>query len=433
MPRTWFSRRLFLRGAVAAPFVFTGMRSGAEKASNRITLGFIGVGTMGRGHLNAHLGDAAVQVVAVCDVEPARREDAKKKVEAKYAEAMKKGTYKGCDAYNDFRDVLGRKDIDAVVIATPDHWHAIPCVEAARAGKHIYCEKPLTHTISEGRKIVEEVAKAGIVFQTGSQQRSEFGGHFRKAVEYIRNGRIGKLKTVRIGDGVGDPPIPCDLPEQEVPAGTDWDRWLGPAPKRGYNPELCPKGIHSHFPRFRAYREYAGGYLADMGAHHFDIAQWALDMDGAGPVKIEPPEKGNRGLKFTYANGVEMFHGADNVPKGMQNDCVFEGTEGTIFVGRGGIGSEPGTILTNPLTEGGFRAYPSNNHRKNWLDCIGTKKSTICTAEIGHRSATVCHLANIGYLLRRALRWDPAQERFLDDAEANKLLAREYRAPWKLG
>jgi predicted dehydrogenase len=433
MSRTRLSRRNFLRGAAAAPFVLTGIRAGADKASNRITLGFIGPGTQGRYHLGAHLGDPGVQVVAVCDVEPTRREDAKKKVEAKYAEEMKKGTYKGCDAYVDFRELLARKDIDAVVIATPDHWHAIPCVEAAKAGKHIYCEKPLTHTISEGRKIVDAVKKADVIFQTGSQQRSEFSGYFRKAVEHIRNGGIGKIKVVRIGDGVGDPPSPCDLAEQEVPAGTDWDRWLGPAPKRGYNEVLCPKGIHSGYPRWRAYREYAGGYLADMGAHHFDIAQWALDMDGTGPVKIEPPEKGNRGLKFTYANGIEMFHGADNVPKGMQNDCVFEGTEGTIYVGRGGIGSDPAKILTTPLPDGGFRAYPSNNHRKNWLDCIRAKKETICPAEVGSRSATVCHLANIGYQLRRALRWDPKEERFVDDAEANKLLSREYRAPWKLG
>ena len=161
-----------------------------------------------------------------------------------------------------------------------------------------------------------------------------------------------------------------------------------------------------------------------MGAHHFDIAQWALDMDGSGPTKIEPPEKGDKGLKFTYANGVVMFHGADDVPKGKPNDCVFEGTEGTIYVGRGGIDCDP--------AEGGFRVYPSTNHKKNWLDCIRTKKETICQAEVGHRSATVCHLANIGYRLRRALRWDPAMERFTDDAEANKLLATEYRAPWKL-
>ena len=432
MSRSKVSRRQFLRGAVAAPLVFTGIQATAARANERINLGFIGVGTMGRGHLGDHLGNASVQVVAVCDVEPTRREDAKKRVEAKYAEELKKGTYKGCDAYADFREILGRKDIDAVVIATPDHWHAIPSVEAAKAGKHIYCEKPLTHTISEGRKIVDAVKKSGVIFQTGSQQRSDFGGNFRKAVEYVRNGRIGKLKTIRIGDGVGAAPIACDLPTEEVPAGTDWERWLGPAPLRGYNAILCPKGIHSGFPRWRAYREYAGGYLADMGAHHFDIAQWAMDMDGSGPVKIEPPEKGEKGLKFTYASGIVMYHGADGTPKGKQNDCVFEGTEGTIYVGRGGIDSDPADILKTPLAEGGFRVYPSNGHRKNWLDCIRTKKETICPAEIGNRSATVCHLANIGYRLRQALRWDPAQERFIENAEANKLLEREYRAPWKL-
>src|SRR5262249_42935942 len=155
-----------------------------------------------------------------------------------------------------------RKDIDAVVIATPDHWHAIPCVLAAQAGKDIYCEKPLTLAIAQGRKIAEAVAKHKIVFQTGSQQRSEFGGRFRTAVEYVRNGRVGKVKTVRIG--VGGPPKPCDLPEEAVPAGTDWDRWLGPAPKRGYSSVLCPKGVHGHFPAWRNYREYAGGGLADM-------------------------------------------------------------------------------------------------------------------------------------------------------------------------
>lgn len=432
MAHTKVNRRQFLRGAAAAPFVFAGLRAHAARANDRLTLGFIGVGTMGRGHLGGFLGSTDVQVVAVCDVVAERRDDAKKMVEKRYAEEVKKGSYKGCDAYTDFREILGRKDIDAVVIATPDHWHALPCVEAARAGKHIYCEKPLTHTISEGRKIVETVKKAGVIFQTGSQQRSEFGNRFRTAVDYVRNGRIGKLKTIRIGDGVGAAPIACDLPTEEVPAGTDWDRWLGPAPQRGYNAILCPKGIHSGFPRWRAYREYAGGYLADMGAHHFDIAQWALDMDGSGPVKIEPPEKGEKGLKFTYASGIVMFHGADNVPKGKQNDCVFEGTEGTIYVGRGGIDCDPVEILKTPLPEGGFRVYPSNSHKKNWVECIRAKKETICPAEVGHRSATVCHLANIAYLLRRPLRWDPAGERFVEDGEANKHLEREYRGPWKL-
>jgi predicted dehydrogenase len=431
MSHSRLTRRRFLQSAAAAPLVYS-VASGRPAASDRITVGFIGVGTMGRGHLGSLLGMADVQVLAVCDVEPTRREDAKKRVEDRYSKQKEKADYKGCAAFNDFRELLARKDIDAVVIATPDHWHALPCVEAAKAGKHIYCQKPLTHTVSEGRKIVDAVKKANVIFQTGSQQRSEFGGNFRKAVELVRNGIIGKIKTVRIGDGVGGPAVACDLPEQEAPKGTDWDLWLGPAPKRGYNDILCPKGIHSGFPRWRAYKEYAGGYLADMGAHHFDIAQWALDMDGSGPVKVEPPEKGDKGLKFTYANGIVMHHGADGTPKGMQNDCVFEGTNGTIYVGRGGIGSDPADIHKAKLPEGGFRAYPSTQHERNFLECVKSKKETICPAEVGHRSATICHLANIGYWLRTPLVWDPSAERFTGNDNANKLLEREYRAPWKL-
>jgi predicted dehydrogenase len=429
--QTDLSRRQFVgtlaAAGLAAPTVFTSVvRAGADsKPNERITLGFIGVGTMGRGHLGSFLGRAEVQVVAVCDVVKERRDNAQKRVEEHYAKQKDKGDYKDCKGYNDFRELLARKDIDAVVIATPDHWHAIPCVLAAQAGKHIYCEKPLTLTIAQGRKIVEAVQKNKIIFQTGSQQRSEFGNRFRTAVEYVRNGRIGKVKTVHVG--VGDPNRPCDLPEQPLPEGTDWDLWLGPAPKRGYNEALCPKGIHSHFPAWRNYREYAGGGLADMGAHHFDIAQWALDMDTSGPVKIEPPtdEKAKRGLKFTYANGVEMIHDG-------KIDCAFEGTEGTINVSRGKLESIQAKILEEPLGEKDFRVYPSSDHRKNWLECIRNGKDPICTAEIGHRSATVCHLANLGYQLRRPLRWDPAKERFVDDEEANKLIDRAMRGPWKL-
>lgn len=409
-------------GLLALPWIAYGQDKPAA-ANDRITLGFIGVGTMGRGHLGAFLGRPDVQVVAVCDVVEARTQDAKSRVEKAYAERTKKGEYKGCEAYGDFRKLLDRKDIDAVVIGTPDHWHAIPCVLAARAGKHIYCEKPLTHNVAEGRWLVNEVKKAGVIFQTGSQQRSEFGGRFRMAVELVRNGRIGKVKTVRIG--VGGPAIACNLPAQEVPAGTDWEMWVGPAPMRPFHEELCPKGVHGHFPAWRRYKEYAGGGLADMGAHHFDIAQWALDMDGSGPVKIEPPEKGDSGLKFTYANGIEMFHGG-NI------DCVFEGTEGTINVSRGMINTKPAEILMEKLPENAWRCYPSSNHRVNWLECIKAKKQAICPAEVGHRSASVCHLGNIGYWLRKPLKWDPEQEKFVGDEEANKLLSREPRGMWKI-
>src|SRR5262245_48082377 len=367
MPRKQLSRRRFLQASAAAgvatPIIMsTPLYGQARKPpSERVTLGFIGVGTMGRYHLHSFLGNPEVQVVAVCDVVKERLEQAQKDVQQRYAAQKGKGSYDGCQAYHDFHDLLGSEEIDAVVIATPDHWHAIPCVEAARAGKDIYCEKPLTLAIAQGQAIIREVRESEVVFQTGSQQRTEFGGFFRKAVELVRNGHIGQVKTVRIG--VGAPAVPCDLPTQPVPSGTDWDFWLGPAPKRGYNDILCPKGIHKHFPAWRNYREYAGGILADMGAHHFDIAQWALGMDKTGPVKVKPPLKGNSGLKFTYANGIEMYHGGPT-------DCTFEGTEGTIFVSRGKLWSKPERIAEQPLAPGDLRCYPANNHHKNWLDCV---------------------------------------------------------------
>lgn len=427
------SRRTFLHTAAsAAPLAL--LPSSARAANDKLTLGFIGVGTMGRGHLGGFLGRAEVEVVAVCDVVKERLDNAVGMVEKRYAERIKSGAYKGVKAYADFRELLAHKGLDAVVIATPDHWHHIPCVLAARAGKHIYCEKPLTHNVAEGREIVDAVKKAKVIFQTGSQQRSEFGGHFRKAVEYVWNGRIGKLKTVRIG--VGAAARPCDLKGEEKPAGTDWDFWLGPAPEREYSSVLCPKGVHTHFPAWREYQEYAGGQIADMGAHHFDIAQWAMGMDASGPVEIIPPEKkSDRGLKFVYASGVEMIHNVfEKGPDGkeIKADCVFEGTEGTILVSRGGISSLPDTILKEPLTEKDKRVYPSTDHKKNWLECVASGKETICPAETGHRSATICHLGNIGYRLGRKLKWDAAKERFVADAGADKELSREPRAKWKL-
>ncbi|MBN9122220.1 MAG: Gfo/Idh/MocA family oxidoreductase [Planctomycetes bacterium] len=429
------TRRTFLRTATAtaaAPLVFT--PSSARAANDKIALGFIGIGKQGRGHLNGFLGRGEVEVVAVCDVVQERLGSAVETVQKRYADRVKSGDYKGVKAYPDFRELLAHKGLDAVVIATPDHWHHIPCVLAARAGKHIYCEKPLTHNVAEGRQIVNAVKEAKVVFQTGSQQRSEFGGHFRKAVEYVWAGRIGKLKTVRIG--VGAAARPCDLKSEEKPEGTDWDFWLGPAPERAYNSELCPKGVHDHFPAWRNYQEYAGGQLADMGAHHFDIAQWAMNTDTSGPVGIVPPEKkSDRGLRFVYASGVVMIHNEfekDKDGKEIKADCVFEGTEGTILVSRSGISSRPDTVLKEPLGEKDKRVYPSTNHHKNWLECVRSGKDTICPAEIGHRSATICHLGNIGYRLNRKLAWDPAKELFVDDAAANKELSREPRAKWKI-
>jgi predicted dehydrogenase len=428
-----FSRRRFLKTAAAVsvggPLILASVSELRAAPNERISIGFIGMGIRARQLLDGFLGRPDVQVVAVCDIHTERREAAVKKIDEKYGKDKKDGASKGCRIFGDFRELLEQqKDLDAVVIATPDHWHAIPCIAAAKAKKDIYCEKPLTLTITEGRKIVEAVKENKIIFQTGSQQRSEFGNYFRTAVEYVRSGRIGKLKSIKIGDGVGDSPIPCDLPDQDTPEGTDWDMWLGPAPKRAYHEDLCPRKVHNHFPAFRKYREYAGGYLADMGAHHFDIAQWALDMDKSGPVKIEPPkdEKSKRGLRFVYANGIEMIH-TDGGP-----DCSFEGADGTINATRGGISCKPEGILKEPLTDKDFHVFPSNNHIANWIECVKSRKETICPAETGHRSATICHLANIGYQLRTSLAWDPEKERFVDNAEADKLLTREMRAPWKL-
>jgi predicted dehydrogenase len=411
---------------LAAPLVVAARSRGAFAApSDRLNVGFIGVGTMGRGHLGRFVGYADVQVVAVCDVESTRRESAKKMVEDRYAQAAGKGSYKGCQAYNDFRELLALEGLDAVVIATPDHWHALPAIAAAKAGKDIYCEKPLARTIGEGRAMCSAVAEKKVVLQTGSQQRSEFGGRFRTAVELIRNGHIGQVKTIRIG--VGEPSIACDLPEQPVPEGTDWNLWLGPVPWRGYHEELCPKGIHKHFPAWRRYREYAGGGVADMGAHHFDIAQWALDMDRGGPVAIEPPTdpKAKSGLKLTYASGVVMYHGG---PSG----CTFEGEKGTIYVDRGTLQSTPADIVSRPIGESDQRVYFADNQHRNWLECVRSRKAPICDVETGHRSATVCHLTNLGYQLRRPLRWDPVKERFENDDEANALVSQAMRAPWAI-
>lgn len=421
------SRRSFLRAVSAGAAISTFGSQLRAAPSERLNLGFIGVGTMGRYHLGALVGRGDIQVVAVCDVVRERCESAAEIVGKAYAG---KGGRAHADVkmHADFRDLLADSSVDAVVIATPDHWHAIPCILAARAGKHIYCEKPLTHHIAEGRRIIDEVRQAGVTFQTGSQQRSEFGGHFRRAVEYVHNGRIGKVKVIRIG--VGGPPKLCDLPSQEVPEGTDWNFWQGPAPERPYHEVLCPRGVHSHFPQWRSYSEYAGGGLADMGAHHFDIAQWALGMDASGPVQLIPPDDPatGRGLKFIYENGVTMFH--NEFEPGAEADCVIEGSEGTILVSRSGISSRPDSILNEPLANDAVRVKPSSNHHADWLDAIRSGKDPICTAETGHRSATICHLANIGYALGRPLRWDPKKESFIDDRQASARLAREARGEW---
>jgi len=428
-PKGEMSRRDFIKvtGAAAAlPVIIPRSALGDAKrqaASERITLGFIGVGKMNRGHLGNFLEMKDVQVLAVCDVDTTRREAARKMVEQRYGKELKGGQHKGCAVYGDFRELLARKDIDAVVIATPDHWHTIPVLEACKAKKDIYCEKPLTLTIREAKAMIDAVRKYGRVFQTGSQQRSD--KEFRLNCELVRSGRIGKVKTVNVD--VGGPSRWCDLPEEKLEPGLNWDRWLGPAPGRPYNSILSPRGVHDHFPAWRNFREYSGGGMTDWGAHHFDIAQWGLGMDGSGPVEIIPPEdpKATKGLRYVYANGVEVVHGPSG---GVQ----FIGTEGEITVNRGHLSSKPDSIIQQPLGEKDVHLYHSPGHQRDWLNCIRSRERPICDVEIGARSVTVCHLGNLAYWNHRKLHWDPNQWQFVDDAAANEWLDRERRDPWQL-
>lgn len=383
-------------------------------------MGFIGMGTQGRHLLNSFMPHSGVQVVAVCDVDTTRRETYKKQIEEFYTTKGDK-TFKGCESYNDYRELLARKDIDTVVIAAPDHWHAILATEACKAGKDVYCEKPLSLTIREARQMVNAARKYDRVFQTGSMQRSS--SEFHKACTLVRNGAIGKIKQVIVD--VGGPSRWCDLPEEPMEPGLDWDMWLGPAPKRAYNSILSPRKVHNHFPDWRNYREYSGGMMTDWGAHHFDIAQWGLGMDDSGPVEIIPPKdpKAQKGLRYIYANGIEMIHGSANGVK-------FIGENGTIMVNRGFFEATPAAIGNENLKDMKVQLYKSNNHYDDFVKAVRSRKKPICDVEIGARSASVCHLGNMAYWNNRKLKWDPAQEVFIGDDEANKWLNHPNRAPW---
>ena len=334
------SRRRFLGGlgaAVAAPMIIPRHVLGDDKtpgANDKINLGLVGIGKMMHdSHLPHYVRMPEVRVVAVCDVDTTRRESGKKRVD---------DTYKNtdCAAYVNHRELLQRDDIDAVACATPDHWHAIIILDTCKAGKDMYCEKPLTNNIVEAKAVTDAVRKSGIIFQTGSQQRSS--SNFRYACELVRNGRIGKISTVEVN--VGGPPRPCNLPGEEMEKGLDWERWLGAAPMRPYSSVLSPRGIHNHFPSWRNFCEYGGGGMTDWGAHHFDIGQWGLGMDESGPVEIVLPEnpKLGRGVKYVYENGAEMIHGGGG-------GVTFNGSDGQIVVNRGRLESTPGDIIKQPI------------------------------------------------------------------------------------
>jgi predicted dehydrogenase len=425
------TRRQFLGAAAAGSLAFPTIvprtvfgTPDRAAPGDRITVGFIGCGKMANDyHLPELLGFGDVQALAVCEVDRSRREHAKRRVDEAYSG---KADAKACDAYADFRELIARDDIDAVCIATPEHWHAIPAIEAMKAGKDVYCEKPLTLTLAEAKRCIDAARKYDKVFQTGSQQRSNVFGPFREAVEILRSGRLGRIQSVTVG--VGGPSQPCDLPGEDPEPGLDWDLWLGPAPMRPYNSVLSPRGVHKHFPAWRSYREYAGGGHSDMGAHHYDIAQWCLGRDDSGPVEIIPPmdPHADHGVVYRYADGVVMIHGG---PSG----CTFTGAEGTLRIDRDHLSSDPETIVKEPLGEKDVHLEHSPGHHRNWIDCIRTRKRPVADVEIGARSVAIPILGNLAYWRGRRLRWDPARWEFVDDAEANhRLLDRERRDPWRL-
>ncbi|MGD8501240.1 MAG: Gfo/Idh/MocA family oxidoreductase [Phycisphaerales bacterium] len=437
------SRRQFLKNsAVAAastallgPTIVPASVFGAEAPSNRITLGCIGVGRQGISDMRGFLGLKQAQVVAVCDVDSKRAKHARQLVEKQYGAQSGAGSYKGCATYKDFRDLIGRADIDAVAIVTPDHWHAVPAIAAAKSGKDIFLEKPLTLTIEEGRVLSDTVRRYGRVFQVGSQQRSD--SRFRQACELVRNGRIGELHTVKVGFGV-DPPTGQE-PAMPVPDGLDYDFWLGPTPWAAYTEKrVHPKTGYGR-PGWLRIAAYGAGMITGWGAHHNDTAQWGMGTEYTGPVEIEGQTEypkdglwdvhGDFSIEYTYANGVKVIC-ADN--KKNKQGILFEGTEGWVYVKRGQIDAQPKSLLSSTIGPNETQLYRSNNHKGNFLECIKSRAETIAPVEVGHRSCSVCLLGEIAMRLGRTLKWDPARERFTNDAEANRMLWRPMRSPWRL-
>lgn len=425
------SRRSFLKGTAtaAAGFMIVPrhvLGQGFTAPSDMINIGFIGTGKQARGLLNSFKDKA--NVIAGADVDLNKLHFFHSLLDKYYSAARRDGKhtgFKGFTGYDDYREILLRKDIDAVVIATPDHWHAMQAIEASNAGKHVYCEKPLAHTVEEGRAMVKAARKNKTVFQTGSMQRS--WRNFRHACELVRNGYLGQIKEVLVT--VGPPPVVCDLPAEPLRAGVNWDAWVGPAPYREFSSELAPPVEKDIFPNWRNYREYGGGMVCDWGAHMFDIAQWALGMDESGPVKLIPPGKGSKiGLQLVYANGIVMKH----EDFGRGSAVRFIGEKGRLDVSRSILDSDPANIISAIIQPNEVRLYESNDHYLDWLGCIKTGKQPICDVEVGHRTSSVCNISNIAYALGRPLGWDPVKEKFVNDTEADALLKPMFREGWSL-
>ena len=436
------SRRRFLQqsgavaGAIAVPMTVPASVFGAEPPSERITVGCIGTGRMGQGDMRDLLRFPQAQIVAVCDVDSKRAKDAQKIVVDHYSRQTETA-WTGCETYGDFRDVTSREDIDAVMIATPDHWHALPAIAAAKAGKDIFLQKPLTLTIREGRVLSNTVRRYDRVFQVGSQQRSD--EKFRLACEWVRNGRIGKVHTIKVGFGT-DPG--CEpQPEMPVPPNLDYNMWLGQAPLAPYTEwRVHPQKAYGR-PGWLRISAYGHGMITGWGSHHLDIAQWGLGTELSGPVAVEgeavfPKEglwdvHGDFRIEYTYADGVKVI-AADTGTHRHKQGVVFEGADGWVYVRRGFLDAEPKSLLQERIGPDGIQLYRSNDHKRNWLECIRSRRPTVAPVEVGHRSCTMCLLGSIAMRLGRKLRWDPEKEEFIDDAAANHMRSRSMRAPWTL-
>ncbi|MCD6303376.1 MAG: Gfo/Idh/MocA family oxidoreductase [Planctomycetes bacterium] len=433
------TRRRFLRRAagmaagLAGPYVLTSAALGAggrAPASERITLGFIGTGSHGIGrNLRNFLPQPDAQVLALCDVDSRHLQQAVQVTSRHYAAQRPDGTFKGLVTTKDWREVVDRPDIDAVMVSTPDHWHVLTSLAAVRAGKDVMCEKPLTLTVREGRVLSDAVSRYGAVFQTASENRSK--ANFLRACELVRNGRIGRLHTIRTvlprgGRYPNSPPEP-------VPEGLDWDMWLGQAPWRPY----CNFGRDRCHYQWRWIFDYSGGQLTDWGAHINDIAQWGNDTEHTGPISVHGrgvfPKDGlyntamDYEIHYEYANGVRLICTAGTP------SIRFEGSDGWIFCQWNTFQASRADLLTEPIgpNEIHLRTCPQGEQR-DFLNCVKSRRQPYYPAEIGHRSVTVCHIGNISMLLGRKLRWDPGRERFIDDETANRMLARAMRQPWHL-
>lgn len=433
------SRRRFLSqcsisaaAVVAGPTIIPATtlgRDGTTPPSERINMGFIGVGGQGGGHLlggawtyvpGGYVARDDVQVRAVCDVRKERRDHAQKRCNEIYAEKFRQANYHGVEAYNDFRELLARSDIDAVLIAVPYHWAATLATMAMKAGKDVYCEKPIALTVREGLNMVETSKRYARIYQGGMQQRSEYGGKFRLACELIRNGRIGQLKEVYAfclpgalwpNHWTSDKGVP-------VPEGLDWDLWLGPLSWRPYTGQTG--------------QELPGVIVGDTNwaPHHYDIIQWTVNPDPAAPIEVSYD---NGAIHYRYSNGV-VVHSAPYPGEKVGNDggACFVGTEGRIVVDRGNIISYPAKILTEPLRPGDARVYHANSHSGNFLDCIRTRRLTICNPETALYTMNAVLIGGISLILKRSLKWDPVKAEFPGDAEANRLLSYTPRPPWRL-